>query len=327
MKAIVYENYGPPEVLRFKEIEKPTPEDSEVLIKIHAASVNPLDWHYMRGAPLIARLGMGLSKPKDPRLGVDFAGQVEAVGKDVTEFKRGDEVFGTRTGAFGEYVCKLEKSLALKPANLTFEQAAAVPVAACTALQGLRDAGQIQAGQKVLINGAAGGVGTFAVQLAKAFGAEVTGVCSTRNVDMVKSLGADHVIDYTREDFAQTSQRYDLILDNAGSRSISDLRSVLTPQGTIVFNGGGPLAASDGKLLGPLADRFKMALAARLVSQRLVSVDAAVTREDLLVLKELIEAGKVKPVIERTYPLSETGEAIRHLEDGHARAKVVITIA
>src|SRR5258706_1590198 len=327
MKAIEYTRYGSPDVLELKEIEKPTPKDNEVLINIHAASVNALDWHYVRGMPLIARMGLGLGKPKEPRIGADFSGQVEATGKDVTEFKPGDEVFGARTGAFAEYICKVEKTLALKPANLTFEQAAAVPVAACTALQGLRDAGKIQSGQKVLINGAAGGVGTFAVQIAKGFGAEVTAVCSTRNVDMVRSLSADYVIDYTKDDFTQTCLRYDLIFVNAGNRSLSDLRRVLTPNGILVFNNGGPLSASQGRLLGPLADRFKVAIVARFVSHKMVAFDASVTKEDLLVLKGLIEAGKVKPAIERTYPLSETAEAIRYLEDGHARAKVVITIA
>jgi len=326
MQAIEYTKYGSPDVLELNEVEKPTPKDNEVLIKIYAASVNPLDWHYLRGAPLMIRIGAGLRKPKDTRLGVDLAGQVEAVGSSVTQFKTGDEVFGARTGAFAEYVCKVEKTLALKPTNLTFQQAAAVPVAACTALQGLRDKGQIQPGQKVLINGAAGGVGTFAVQIAKAFGAEVTGVCSTRNVDLVKSLGADRVIDYTREDFTQTSQRYDLLLDNAGNRSLSDLRRVLTPTGTLVFNGGGPLAASQGRLLGPMAHSIRATMLSRFVGQKMATFLASVTKEDLLVLKELIEAGKITPAIDRTYPLSETAEAIRYLEDGHARAKVIISI-
>ena len=326
MKAIEYTKYGPPEVLEFKEVEKPTPKDNEVLIKIHAASVNPLDWHYTRGVPLMLRAGAGLRKPKDTRLGVDFSGKVEVVGRDVTQFKSGDEVYGARTGAFAEYVCKVEKTLALKPVNLTFEQAAAVPVAACTALQGLRDKGQIQPGQKVLINGAAGGVGTFAVQIAKSFGAEVTGVCSTRNVDMVRSLGADHVIDYTKEDFTRSGHRYDLILDNAGNRSLSDLRRVLTPNGTLVFNGGGPLSASQGRLLGPLAHSIRATMLSRFVRQKVTTFLASVTKEDLLFLKELTEAGKVTPIIDRTYPLSETAEAICYLEDGHARAKVVITV-
>jgi len=327
MKAIQYTTYGPPDVLELKEIEKPVPKDNEVLIKIRAASVNPLDWHYSRGVPYMIRMGAGLRKPKETRLGVDLAGQVEAVGQDITQFKPGDEVFGTRTGSFAEYVCKIEKTLALKPANLTFEQAAAVPVAACTALQGLRDKGQIQPGQKVLINGAAGGVGTFAVQIAKAFGAEVTGVCSTRNVDMVRSVGADQVIDYSQEDFTRTGRLYDLLLDNAGNRSLSDLRRVLTPNGTLVFNGGGPLSASQGRLLGPMINSIRATMLSRFLSQKMATFLASVTKEDLLVLKELIEAGKITPVIDRTYPLRETAEAIRYLEDGHARAKVVIIIA
>jgi len=327
MKAVIYTKYGPPDVLELNEEEKPTPKDNEALIQVRAASVNPLDWHYTRGAPYIMRMGAGLRKPKVTRLGVDFAGQVEAVGRDVTQFQPGDEVFGARTGAFAEYVCKLEKTLVLKPANLTFEQAAAVPVAACTALQGLRDKGQIQPGQKVLINGAAGGVGTFAVQIAKAFGAHVTGVCGTRNVDMVRSLGADQVIDYTQADFTQTGQRYELILDNAGNRSLSDFRRVLTAKGILVFNGGGALEASERRLIGPLAHTLKALLLSRFVSQKLVTFLASVNKEDLVVLKDLIEAGKVTPVIDRTYPLSETAEAIRYLEEGHARAKVVITVA
>ena len=327
MKAITYYKYGPPNVLKLEEIEKPVPKDDQVLIRIHAASVNPLDWHYVRGVPLMIRAGAGLRNPKEPRIGVDFAGVVEAVGKDITQFKTSDEVYGTRTGAFAEYVCKVEKTLALKPVNLTFEQAAAVPVAACTALQGLRDKGQIQPGQKVLINGAAGGVGTFSVQIAKAFGAEVTGVCSTRNVEMVRSLGADRVIDYTQEDFTQSGQRYDLILDNAGNRSLSDFRRVLTPNGTLVFNGGGPLSASQGRLLGPMVNSIRATMLAWFINQKVATFLASVTKEDLTFLKELIEAGKVTPVIDRTYPLSETAEAIRYLEDGHARAKVVVTIA
>src|SRR5574341_403208 len=327
MKAIEYTKYGPPDVLELKEVEKPAPKDNEVLIQVRAASVNPLDWHYTRGAPFMVRTGAGLRKPKNTRPGVDLAGLVEAVGRDVTQFQPGDAVFGARTGAFAEYVCKVEKTLALKPANLTFEQAAAVPVAACTALQGLRDKGQIQPGQKVLINGAAGGVGTFAVQIAKSFGAEVTGVCSTRNVEMVRSLGADHIVDYTREEFTHTGQRYDLVLDNVGNRSFSDFRRVLTLHGTLVFNGGGPLAASEGRWIGPAAHSLSAILLSRFVSQRVVTFLASVTKEDLLVLKELIEAGKVTPVIDRTYPLRETAEAIRYVEGGHARAKVVITIA
>ena len=314
MKAIVYTKFGPPDVLQLKEIEKPAPKDNEVLIKVHAASVNPLDLHYMRGTPYIVRTQAGLRKPKNTRLGVDLAGQVEAVGRDVTQFQPGDEVFGGRTGAFAEYVCKLEKTLALKPANLTFEQAAAIPVAACTALQGLRDKGQIQPGQKVLINGAAGGVGTFAVQIAKSFGADVTGVCSTRNVDMVRSIGADQVIDYTQEDFTRNGQRYDLIFDAVGNRSLSDCRRVMSPKGIFVM------------VAGPVARMLQALVLSRFGSKNLVAFLASINKEDLVVLKELIEAGKVTPVIDRCYSLSEVPEAIRYLEEGHARGKVVITM-
>jgi NADPH:quinone reductase-like Zn-dependent oxidoreductase len=327
MNAIVYTKYGPPDVIQLVELEKPAPKDNEVLVKVRAASVNPLDWHYTRGMPLMIRTGAGLRRPKETRLGVDFAGQVEAAGKDITEFKPGDEVYGARTGAFAEYVCKVEKTLALKPVNLTFEQAAAVPVAGCTALQALRDKGQIRPGQKVLINGAAGGVGTFAVQIARSYGAEVTGVCRTENVDMVRSIGADRVIDYTKEDFTRTGERYDLLLDNGGNRSLSDLRRVLTVNGTLVFNGGGPLSASQGRLLGPMVNSIRAMMLSRFISQKMVTFLASVTKADLLALKELIEAGKVRPVIDRTYPLSETAEAIGYLEEGHARAKVVITVA
>jgi NADPH:quinone reductase-like Zn-dependent oxidoreductase len=327
MKAIVYTRYGSPDVIELKELEKPAPKDNEVLVKVRAASVNPLDWHYTRGMPLMIRTGAGLRRPKETRLGVDFAGQVEAAGKDITEFKPGDEVYGARTGAFAEYVCKVEKTLALKPVNLTFEQAAAVPVAGCTALQALRDKGRIRPGQKVLINGAAGGVGTFAVQIARSYGAEVTGVCRTENVDLVRSIGADRVIDYTKEDFTRTGERYDLLLDNGGNRSLSDLRRVLTVNGTLVFNGGGPLSASQGRLLGPMVNSIRAMMLSRFISQKMVTFLASVTKADLLALKELIEAGKVRPVIDRTYPLSETAEAIGYLEEGHARAKVVITVA
>src|SRR5262244_760933 len=248
MKAIVYDNYGPPEVLRLEEIEKPVPNGDQVLIRVRAASANPLDWHYMEGTPYVVRLmGFGLLRPKVKQLGVDFAGTIEAVGKNVTQFKPGDDVFGARTGAFAEYLCAPADRLVLKTANLTFEQAAALPVAATTALQGLRDKGKIQAGQKVLINGASGGVGTFAVQIAKSFGANVTGVCSTRNVEMVRSLGADQVIDYTKEDFTKSGQRYDVMLDNVGNRSLSECRSVLNPQGKYVMIGG-----ESGRWLDPL---------------------------------------------------------------------------
>ncbi len=321
MKAIVYHNYGSPDVLKCEEIEKPTAGDNEVLIKVRAASVNPLDWHFMRGTPYIVRIMAGLLKPKATRLGVDVAGQVEAVGRNVTQFKPGDEVFGACRGAFAEYVCTSEGALVLKPANVTFEQAAAVPVAAFSSLQGLRDKGQIQPGHKVLINGAAGGVGTFAVQIAKSLGAEVTGVCSTRNVDMVRSIGADHVIDYTQEDFTQSGQRYDLIFDTVGNHSLSDNRRVLGSKGTLVMVG----AAPKGNWLGPLLPLLKALVMSRFVSQTLASFLATRSKEDLIIMQELLEAGKVTPVIDRTYPLSEVPEAIRYLEEGHARGKVVIT--
>ena len=325
MKAITYQNYGSPDVLKCEEIEKPTAGDNQVLIKVRAASVNPLDWHYVRGTPYFMRVQSGLRRPKVTRLGVDFAGTVEAVGRDVKRFRPGDEVFGGRTGAFAEYVCVREdRAVALKPANLTFEQAASVPIAAITALQGLRDRGQVQPGQKVLINGAAGGVGTFAVQIARSFGAEVTGVCSARNVDMVRSIGADRVIDYTQQDFTRTEQRYDVLLDNVGNRSLSDCRRVLNPRGRYVLIGGG--GPDDGRWIGPLIRVLKMLVLSRFVSQDMVFFMAQLKQEDLTLLGDLMQAGKVTPVIDRRYKLSETPEAIRYLEEGHARGKVVITL-
>ncbi len=325
MKAITYQNYGSPDVLKCEEIEKPTAGDNQVLIKVRAASVNPLDWHYVRGTPYFMRVQSGLRRPKVTRLGVDFAGTVEAVGRDVKRFRPGDEVFGGRTGAFAEYVCVREdRAVALKPANLTFEQAASVPIAAITALQGLRDRGQVQPGQKVLINGAAGGVGTFAVQIARSFGAEVTGVCSARNVDMVRSIGADRVIDYTQQDFTRTEQRYDVLLDNVGNRSLSDCRRVLNPRGRYVLIGGG--GPDDGRWIGPLIRVLKMLVLSRFVSQDMVFFMAQLKQEDLTLLGDLMQAGKVTPVIDRRYRLSETPEAIRYLEEGHARGKVVITL-
>jgi NADPH:quinone reductase-like Zn-dependent oxidoreductase len=325
MKAIVHRCYGSPDVVRLEEIAKPTPEDDRVLVRVRAASVNPLDWHFMRGDPYIVRLDSGLGAPQDPRIGTDFAGTVEAVGKSVTRFKPGDEVFGARDGAFAEYVSVRENgALALKPANLTFEQAAAVPVAAITALQALRDQGKIQPGQKVLINGASGGVGTFAVQIAKSYGADVTGVTSTRNVGLVRSLGADRVIDYTREDFTNGPQRYDVILDLVGNRPLLDIRHVLQPNGIYMgIGGGGP---SDGGFIGPLAGVIKELVVSRFVSQKFMFFEADLTKEDMAVLSDLMQAGKVTPVIDRRYRLSETGEAIRYLEQGHARGKVVITV-
>ena len=322
MKAVVYCDYGSPDVLKLEAVEKPVPSDSQLLIRVRAASVNPLDWHYMRGTPYIGRLGMGLRKPAITRLGVDFAGTVESVGRSVTQFKPGDEVFGGRTGALAEYVTVRENgAVVLKPANLTFEEAAAVGVAAITALQGLRDEGKLQPGQKVLINGASGGVGTFAVQIAKAFGADVTGVCSTRNVDLVRSLGADQVIDYTKEDFTKSTQRYDLILDNVGNHSLSELRRVITPKGTYVMVGG-----PSGRWIDPLPRAFKAIVLSPFVSQDMGMFLAVLNKKDLTVLRDLMEAGKVKPVIDRRYKLSEVREAIGYLETGRARGKVVITM-
>jgi NADPH:quinone reductase-like Zn-dependent oxidoreductase len=322
MKAAVYTRYGPPDVVQITDVEKPVPKDDKVLIKVRAASVNPYDWHFMRGTPYFVRIGAGLRKPKITRLGVDVAGQVEAVGRNVTQFKPGDHVFGSCPGAFAEYACASESALVTKPNNVTFEQAAAVSVAARTALQGLRHKGQIQPGQRVLINGAAGGVGTFAVQIAKSFGADVTGVCSTRNVDMVRSIGADRVIDYTQEDFTKSGQRYDLIFDCVGNHSLLACRRVLTPKGIYIAVGG----PSGRWMIGPLARAITAPLLSRFVSQRLFMVLAKQSKEDLTILHELMKAGKVTPVIDRSYSLSEVPEAIRYLEEGHAQGKVVITL-
>ena len=320
MKAILYTNYGPPEVLQLKEVEKPTPRDHQVLVKVHAASVNALDWRpFTMPSILIRLMSGGLSKPKDPSVGVDVAGQVEAVGSKVTEFQPGDLVFGVAPGAFAEYVCNGESKFALKPANVSFEAAAAVPVAALTALQGLRDKGKIQPGQKVLIDGASGGVGTYAVQIAKAFGAEVTAVCSTRNLDMLHSIGADHVIDYTREDFTKNGQRYDLILAVNGYHPILNYWGALSPNGICVVAGGSFSQIFQAMLLGPLASR---------ISSKKIGFQgiATTSKEDLLVIKELLAAGKVFPVIDRRYPLREVAEAIKYLIEEHARGKVVITV-
>ena len=324
MKAIVHERYGPPEVLELREVDKPVVGDDEVLVRVHATSVNPVDWHTMTGTPYLVRMMAGLLKPKSEFLGVDFAGTVEAVGRDVTQFQPGDEVFGARDGAFAEYVCVREdRVVAQKPAGVTFEQAAAVGVAAISALQGLRDKGQIQQGHKVLINGASGGVGTFAVQIAKSFGAEVTGVCSSRNVDIVRSIGADHVIDYTQEDFTRSEQRYDLMLDVAGNRSWSDCKRVLNEKATLVVVGG----PKKGRLIGPLNQVVKLRLSSLGGSRRVVAPFLAkLNKEDLVVLQKLLAAGTVTPVIDRQYELSEVPEALRYLGDGHAQGKVVITV-
>jgi NADPH:quinone reductase-like Zn-dependent oxidoreductase len=326
MKAVVYCNYGVPN-LKLQEIEKPTPEDDQLLVKVRAASVNPLDWHFIEGTPYIMRaMGVGLRKPKDTRLGVDFAGTVETVGKNVTQFKPGDEVFGGRTGAFAEYVCVREsRAVARKPANITFEQAASVPIAAITALQGVRDKGKVQAGQKVLINGASGGVGTFAVQIAKSFGADVTGVCSTRNLDMVRSLGADHVIDYTKEDFTKGDQRYDVIVDNVANHSLSECRRVLNPDGRYVLIGGG--GVNESRWVGPgLTHALKAMLLSKFVSQKMGMMLAELNQKDLTFLADLMQSGKVTPVIDRTYKLSDLPDAIRYLEQGHARGKVIVAV-
>jgi NADPH:quinone reductase-like Zn-dependent oxidoreductase len=323
MKAILREKYGAPDVLELSDIAIPVIDDDSMLVRVRAASVNAYDWHMMRGLPLLLRLSEGLRKPKSSAMGIDVAGQVEAVGRNVTQFRPGDEVFGARTGSLAEYVRGGAKSfLVPKPAGLTFEEAAAVPMAAQTALQGLRDKGQIKSGQHVLINGASGGVGTFAVQLAKSFGAHVTAVCGTRNVDMVRSLGADRVIDYAKEDFTRSAQRYDLILDVAANRSLSDCRRVMTATGILVIVG-----APDGRRMGPMVARLLGAVVlSRFGSQKMLPFLAKNSKEDLILLKDLIEAGKVRPVIDRSYPLSETAEAIRYLEEGHARGKVVIKV-
>ena len=326
MKAIIYCDYGLPN-LKLEEVEKPVPNEDQILVKVRAASVNPYDWHFVEGTPKIMRLmGVGLRKPKDTRLGVDFAGTVETVGKNVTQFKPGDDVFGGKGGAFAEYVCRrAEGAVALKPANITFEQAASVNIAGITALQGLRDKGKVQPGQKILINGASGGVGTFAVQIAKSFGADVTGVCSTRNVDLVRSLGADRVIDYTKEDFTKSADRYDVILDNVANHSLSECRRVLNPKGKYVLIGGG--GANESRWLGPgLTHAFKAMVLSKFVSQQMGMMMADPSQKDLTVLADLMQSGKVKAIIDRTYKLAEVPEAIRYLEEGHARGKVVITL-
>ena len=322
MKAIVYTEYGSPDVLHLKEVKKPTPSDDEVLIKVHAASVNAGDWRAVRADPFFIRLGGGFLKPKNKMLGIDIAGRVEAVGRNVKLFQPGDEIFGdlyyAGLGAFAEYVCADENVLALKPASMTFEEAAAVPGAGITALRGLRDFGQIQPGQKVLINGASGGVGTFAVQIAKSFGAEVTGVCSTSKLDMVRSIGADQVIDYTHEDFTQNGQRYDLILDIGANRSLSDYKRALSPKGIYVLAGFSMAAMLRVMFLGPLISLTG--------SKKFVVLMPKLDPKAMVFMKELLEAGKVVPVIDRRYPLSDVAEAIRYLEEGYARGKVVITV-
>jgi NADPH:quinone reductase-like Zn-dependent oxidoreductase len=319
MKAIVRTQYGPPDVLQFTEITKPTPADNEVLIKLYAASVNPVDLHLMRGKPFFLRLmSGGLRAPKRKIPGHDIAGRVEAVGRNVTQFKPGDAVFGACRGAFAEDVCALEDKLALKPANSSFEDAAAMPVAALTALQGLRDKGRIQPGQKVLVDGASGGVGTFAIQIAKSFGAEVTAVCSTQKVDTARSIGADHIIDYTREDFTKSRQRYDLILAANAHHSILDYLRALSQDGIYVMAGGGGVQALQAVLLGPFLSRIGNKKARFFI--------AKIDQKDLAFLGTLLETGKVVPVIDRRYPLSATAEALRYLAEGHAQGKIVLTV-
>jgi NADPH:quinone reductase-like Zn-dependent oxidoreductase len=323
MKAIVRDTYGSSDVLELREIDKPEIADDEVLVRVHAAGVDRGVWHIMTGLPYPIRLaGYGLRAPKNPVIGSDVAGVVEVLGKNVSRFQPGDEVFGIGKGSYAEYVCAREDKLAHKPANLTSEQAAVVAISGLTALQGLRDHGRLEPEQKVLVIGASGGVGTFAVQLAKAFGAHVTGVCSTTKVDMVRSIGADHVIDYTREDFAEGDQRYDLILDIGGNSSLSRLRRALTPKGVLVITGG----EGGGRWLGGTDRQLRALMLSPFVDQKLGTFVSKENHEDMIVLKELIEAGKVAPVINRTYPLSEVPEAIRYLEEGHAQGKVVITV-
>ena len=326
MKAIVYEDFGPPDILRCAEVEKPVPADHEILIKVHAASVNPLDWKVMKGGPFLLRILLSRGKPKIKRPGADVAGQVEAIGRHVTQFQPGDEVFGTCSGAFAEYATSasvpgMKSALVIKPPNVTFEQAAAAPVAALTALQALRDKGRIQPGQHVLINGAAGGVGTFAVQLAKSFGAIVTAVSSTGNLDMVRSIGADRVIDYTREDFTKGRQRYDLLLDCVGNHSLSEYRPILNPKATLVMIG----APNDASMTSLVAGMLGALVSSWFVSQKVAMFIAKSNPEDLTTLARLMAAGKITPVIDRRYPLCEAADAFRYMAQGHARGKVILT--
>jgi NADPH:quinone reductase-like Zn-dependent oxidoreductase len=322
MKAIVYCDYGPPDVLHLDQVAKPVPNDDQVLIKVRAASINPYDWHFIRGTPYLLRMGAGLRKPKVTRIGGDVAGQIEAVGKNVTQFKAGDEVFGLCNGSLAEY-CLGRSKLALKPANVSFEQAASLPVAAVTALQALRKA-NVQSGQKVLINGASGGVGTFAVQIAHSLGADVTGVCSGRNVNLVMSLGADQVIDYTKGDFAKEAQLYDAIVDCVGNRGVRELRSVLKPEGRLVLIGGG--GPNDGKWIAPFLGPLHALVISPFVKQKLGMMVADMNHEDLAALGEMMQTGQLKPVLDRSYELSEVPEAVRYLEAGHARGKVMIAV-
>jgi NADPH:quinone reductase-like Zn-dependent oxidoreductase len=324
VKAIVQDRFGPPEVLRLADADLPEAGADDVLVRVHAAALNPADWHVLRGDPLVARLmGVGLTKPKAPVAGIDAAGVVAAAGANVRGLRNGDEVLGFCRGAFAEYACAAADLVVPKPAGLSFEQAAAVPIAATTALRGIRDVGEVRAGQRVLVNGAGGGVGTYAVQIAAALGAEVTGVCSARNVELVRSIGAAHVVDYARQDFTGGRTRYDVILDNVSGLPLSRLRGALTPKGTLVLNGGG----SPGHVLGPVAGILRAVVANAFTSQRLRPLPARQDRAELLAVTGLIEDGKLLPVIDRTYPLAETAEGLRIVEQGHARGKIVVTVA
>jgi NADPH:quinone reductase-like Zn-dependent oxidoreductase len=325
MKAIRYCEYGSPDILKLDEIEKPVPKDNQVLIKVRAASLNALDSYMIRDS-WVGRLMFGLRKPKDTRLGRDVAGEVEAIGKNVTQFKPGDQVFGTCRGALAQYACPSERALAIKPASLTFEQAASLPLAGLTALQGLRNSGKIQSGQKVLINGATGGVGTFAVQIAKSFGADVTAVCSTRNLDLVRSIGADHVIDYTKEDFTKSDHRYDMIFDNVCNHSIAERRRVLNPKGICVLAGIGGAGAKGSEVIGRVVGTFTAKAMSLFMDQKFAQYITKMSKPDLALLADLVETGKLRPVIERTYKLSDAPEALRYLSEGHARGKLIITV-
>lgn len=323
MQAIVQPCYGPPAVLKLEDIAKPTPIDDRMIVRVRAAAANPYDWHMLRGQPYFMRAMTGIGTPDDTRFGVDFAGTVESVGKNVTKFKPGDDVFGGHTGAFAQYVSVAESgSLAMKPTNMTFEQAAAAPMAAITALQALRDQGQLRSGQSVLINGASGGVGTFAVQIAKAYGAKVTGVCSTRNAAMVRAIGADEVIDYTQEDFTRGAQRYDLIVDTVGSHSVAEYRRVLNPRGTLVMVG----SQDKGHWIGAMSALIGVWVAAPFATQKLAGLMADLDPRDMDILRELMQSGKVTPVIDRRYPLRQAAEAIGYVEQGHSQGKVVIAV-
>jgi NADPH:quinone reductase-like Zn-dependent oxidoreductase len=324
MQAIVYHRYGPPDVLEVQDIAEPVPAEDQVLIRVHAASVNPYDWHFLRGTPSFLRLFTGMRRPKFPRIGADVAGVVEAVGANAGTFKPGDAVFGVAKGSFAEYACGAASQLALKPPEVSFARAACLPIAGITALQGVRDKGKIQPGQTVLINGAAGGVGTFALQIARSLGARVTGVCSTRNVELLKSIGADEVIDYTQEDFARSGKQYDLLFDLVGNRSLADNLRAVRPRGIYIACGGGGPERSSGSLL---AGMMQSAVWSAFVSQKMPGLLAKVNSEDLGILAELVQRGTVVPVVDRTYALRETAEAVRYVESGHVRGKVVIAVA